>query len=127
MSKVEIVPATSADIAEFTTMLYGEPSRVKMRVRALAGKIDGRVVAVGGIEIRPDGTRVAFFDRSDEISKYPITMHRAARMVMDMAAKLGVKKLVATASDHPAAKRWLARLNFEPQNIDGNIVYVRDF
>jgi hypothetical protein len=129
MPRVTIEPATAEDIKEFTANFYGEVVPIRMRVRALAGKVDGRVVAIGGIAFAEDGmTRIAFCDLSDEARLYPLSMHKAARMTMAMAMKLGIKRLVATTeTNHPAARRWLERLDFSPRMVGGVRVYVRDF
>jgi hypothetical protein len=120
--------ATEADFAEYTRMLFGQPSPVPMRTRAFVARLDGRILGIGGIGFMPDGTRIAFCDLTKEAYKFPVTMHKAARRTMDLAMKLGIKRLVATTeTNHPAAHRWLARLDFAPTMVNGIKVYVRDF
>lgn len=74
-----------------------------------------------------DGTKIAFCDLTDEARRYPVTMHRAALKTMALARELRIRRLVATTeSGHPAAERWLLRLGFEPREICGKKVFIRD-
>ena len=124
MSKVIVRPATAEDFANYTASVFGEVKPVPLRARAFAGVVDGRVIGIGGIGFAPDGTRVAFADLTDEARKYPVALHRAAKMTLDLAARLGCKRLIATASDHEHAVKWLLRLGFKHTRFSGIDSYV---
>jgi hypothetical protein len=126
-SRVVLAPATEEDFAQLTAALYGEPQRLKYRAIALAAKLDGRLLGIGGVTFTPDGGRWAFCDLTEEAYRYPVAMHKAARETLRIAKERGIRRLVATAtSGHPAGDRWLRRLGFVPRDVKGVTVYVRD-
>lgn len=125
---IDIGPATEEDFAQFTAARYGQPVRLQHRAIAVAGRLDGRVLAIGGVTFTPDGGRWAFCDLSDEAFRYPKTLHKAALQTLRMIGERGIKRLVAsTTTAHPAGDRWLRRLGFVPRDVNGVTIYVRDF
>ena len=127
MAKVEIAPASREDIKAAMRLFSGREWEIPVRVVAFAGKIDGRVIGVGGIAFRPDGHRAAFCDVGEEGRSYPIALHRAALMTIAAAKKAKVKRLIATTrSMHPKSPHWLIRLGFRVETFDGGVFYVRD-
>lgn len=127
MGKIELTPATEADCREAMRMFSGQERPIPMRVAAIAGRMDGKLLGVGGILFRPDGFRVAFLDVGDEGRRYPVALHKAALKVIEMAKQAKVRRLVATSFGmHPKSPRWLIRLGFRAQALDGGTAYVRD-
>lgn len=126
-ARVEIGAATEEDFVRFTTERYGAAAPLQHRAIALAARLDGRILGIGGVTFTPDGGRWAFCDLSEEAYRYPVAMHKAALMTMRLAKERGIRRLVATAlSGHPAGDRWLRRLGFVPREVKGITVYVRD-
>lgn len=82
----------------------------------MTGRVDGKVIAVGGIAIYPNGGRVAFCNISDEGRRYPLSLHRGAKMVLQEAKKFGIKRIVVEADgrNHDKTPAWIARLGFVP-------------
>ena len=127
MARVELVPATEEDCREAMRMFSGFESPMPMRVLAIAGRVDGKLLGVGGIAFRPDGFRVAFLDVGDEGRGYPVALHKAALKVIEMAREAKVHRLVATTTSmHPKSPKWLIHLGFRVEMFDGGMVYVRD-
>lgn len=103
--------------------LLAEP--LPCRVRAIAGEIGGEVVAVGGLAYQPDGAVVAFLQAGECARRYPVSLHRAALMILAEAKRLRIPRIIAIADeDVEPARRWLARLGFAPDNIDGQEVWT---
>ena len=123
--KVEIVPATRADIEKAMIALYGQVYPIHVRMIAFVGKIGDEVLGFGGIAFMPDGIRMAFCDVGDKGRSHPVALHRAAKMTMDAAVRYRVGKLYATIRGmHPKSPRWLQKLGFIPEIIGGELVYV---
>lgn len=119
MKRITLRPATRAD---FDTML-AEP--LPFRVRAIAGEVDGEILGVGGLAFPPNGNAIAFLQASTRARDYPISLHRAALKMFAEARHLRLPRLVATAETGiEPARRWLARLGFEPTKIDGHEVWT---
>lgn len=117
--KAELRPVTPDDVLQFV----GEPSPYRMR--GLAGVVDGEVIGLGGIALLPDQTAIAFVHLSDEARKHPILLHRAALTTLADAKARGIRKIIAMADDdQPAAERWLIRLGFRREEIEGMKVYT---
>jgi topoisomerase IA-like protein len=113
MARMTISPTTPADVEEFK---HATPP---YRIRAVTGRVDGRIVGIGGIAYLPDGTVAAFLEATDEARKYAVTLHKTA-----LRSLKGYRKLVALCDPEiEAAPRWLKRLGFEP--VDGLEVYVK--
>lgn len=112
-----ISPTTPADVEEF------KQQTPPYRIRAVTGRVDGRIVGIGGIAYLPDGTVAAFLEATDEARRHAVTLHREARKVLSEAARAGHRMVVALADTSiEAAPRWLKRLGFEPV---GQEVYVK--
>ena len=127
MSTVTLTPATREDFAELAARSEHTPMIPPVRVVAIAGKVDGKVIAIGGIAFWPNGTKQAFADIGEEARKYPIALHKAALAVIELAKKHNCKQLRAVA-DEPkvVAEKWLMRLGFEPVWVGTDVNYVRE-
>jgi RimJ/RimL family protein N-acetyltransferase len=116
---VALRPARQAD---FLTLCTGP---LPCRVRAIAGEIGGKVIGIGGLAYWPDGTIMAFLQKDDNAGRYPLTLHRAALMILAEARRLRIPRITAIADDNvEPARRWLERLGFEPTTIDGQEVWI---
>ena len=119
MSRVVLRPATRAD---FDAML-AEP--LPYRVRAIAGEVDGELLAIGGLAFQLDGTVTAFLQASEIARDYPVSLHRAALEILSEARRLRIPCVMAEAeAGVEPAQRWLTRLGFSPAHIDGQEVWV---
>lgn len=111
--------ATEADFAGFVEL------PLPYRVRAFAAVEGERVLGVGGLAYLPDGTVGAFVHADDEARKHRIAAHKAGLRAMAEAEALGLKCVVAMASEEvEAAERWLLRLGFAPEVHNDATVYV---
>lgn len=127
MASPELRPATREDIVAAFLHLYGKEQPVPLRVLAKTGRIDGKVVAVGGIAFYPSGARLAFCDISDEGRKYPLSLHRGAKLVLKEAKRFGVKTVVVLCGDdvHEKTPNWLKHLGFRLDIVgEGRLAYV---
>lgn len=102
------------------------PKLPPVRTIALAAKVEGRVIAVGGVAMFPNGMNIAFTDISDEARKYPVSIHRAGLKAIALAKKQGIKHLTTSGMSNPASERWLLRLGFHRVETDGAPIYVAD-
>ncbi|HXI76103.1 MAG TPA: hypothetical protein VNH21_03150 [Steroidobacteraceae bacterium] len=117
--RVTFRPTIPADIPFLTNRPL--PSRIQ----AITAEIEGRIIGLGGFAFQPDGTVIAFAEISDEARKYPVAIHRAGLMAMDLIARSRRQFVVAEAQPgNPAAERWLLRLGFTPTEIMGRKAYV---
>ena len=125
--KVEVGPATERDFEDLSARSQHTPARPPLRVMAIAGRVDGRTIAIGGVMFHPNGVKHAFADIGDEARKYPIALHKAGLAIIELAKAQKVKQLVAVSDDlNEAAERWLLRLGFVPVRIGAEINYVLD-
>ena len=125
MSRVVLAPATAADFADLAARSPNTPPLPKAQTIAIAGKIDGRVIAIGGVCFLPNGQRQIFADVTDEARAHPIALHKAALETIALAKKYRVKRVTAVAAEPlEAAERWLLRLGFRREA--GSINYVLD-
>jgi RimJ/RimL family protein N-acetyltransferase len=129
MTKMTLRPTMLADLPH----VVGEP--LPWRIRAITALADDRVIGIGGVAFPPGGPAIAFVQfapapdgGSPEARRYPVTLHRAGLMAMDMIRASGIGQVIATAdAGNPAAVRWLKRLGFaraERQDIEGRILFV---
>lgn len=110
-------------IAEDLPHVIGED--LPHRIRAITALAGDQVLGVGGIGYRPDGTVIAFVAMLDEARKYPVAIHRAGLLAMEMIRGSGVPLVVAEAqANNPAAEPWLLRLGFKPREISGQRAFV---
>lgn len=120
-----IRPATKEDVARATAHLYGQEKTPPVRVLAYVGEVDGRVICVGGVAFYADGQRIAFCDIDDEGRKYPLSLHRGAKMAIAAAHRFGVRKIIVCQKGmHEKTPRWLAHLGFRPMQVAGEMVYA---
>lgn len=124
IGRVTLTPATRDDFAELAIRSANTPDTPPVRVLAFAGKVDGRVIGIGGIAFFRNGQKVAFADITDEARKYPIAVHKAGLKTLALAKQYGVKKLVATGESHEASERWLLRLGFRKEIVGEVTDYV---
>lgn len=121
MANVTLRPTESSDWAQVAS----EP--LPFRIRAMSAEVDGRVIGIGGLAFQPDGMVVAFVQLAADAKRYPVALHKAALATIDMAARLGLKRLYALCdSDIEAAERWLRRLGFVPLKIGDRTFADRD-
>ena len=99
--KTEIRPATAADLREF----YG--ATPPQSVKAIAGLLDGRVVAVAGLAYGSDFPTV-FSDFKPEALRFKVSIYRGARMLTQMLKGLPAVALSRCSDD--GAQRLLERL-----------------
>jgi RimJ/RimL family protein N-acetyltransferase len=126
-SPVTLRPATQAD---FIAMFGAPPQH---RARALAAEIDGRLVGLGGLALVTPGESdacefwVCFMRATDELRARPVALHRAGLRMIDEAKRLGIRRLVALAEPGiEPAERWLRRFGFAPEEVNGEIIFVRN-
>lgn len=127
MTNPEIRPATREDVLEAFRHLYGKDCGIPTRFLGYTGRVDGKVIAVGGIALEANGARVAFCDISDEGRAYPLSLHRGAKIVLKQAKKLGIRRIVVLESEevHPKSPAWLARLGFKRGMVaEGRPAYI---
>ncbi len=117
--RVELRPTVAADLPHVIDV------PLPHRIRAITAIAGGDVLGIGGIGYRPDGTVIAFVAMKDEARKYPLAIHRAGRMAMDMIRATGLPLVVAEAQENnPAAERWLLRLGFRKCTIGGREAFA---
>jgi RimJ/RimL family protein N-acetyltransferase len=106
--RIAIQPATNEDIASFM-------GPVPCRVRALVGKIDGRIIGIGGLCYLPSGDVGIFSTLTDEFRQHKFALHRAGLLLMRMAREMGLKRIVGMLDETRAdvSARWLERLGFQ--------------
>lgn len=81
----------------------------------LTGETDGgALLGVGGITSLQNGQMMMFSELTPEAAKHPVSLHRAALLVLKEARSRGVRALYACAdlNRSDAAERWLKRLGF---------------
>lgn len=113
-----IRPAVPADFDQF-----GE--RPPARVKAWVMEHDGEVLGIGGLLSLPNGTWAGFLDlKAQAATRFPKSLHRAARAFLEEQRRVGVRCITATADlqASSAAERWLLRLGFCKAN--GTEVFV---
>lgn len=112
---MKVRPATRDDIEAFSDL----PD--KPTLRAWAGEVDGKIVALGGFAFS-HGRWFGFVDLTDEARKHKFTIARAAKMVLSEAKRQGIKFIYAEADpNEPGARRWLASLGF---TVDPRTLYL---
>ncbi len=116
--RVEIVPATPDDVRE----VIGRTP--EYRVRALAGRAEGKTLAVGGVAFLQDGP-AAFVAMKPGARKYPVAIHRAGKAAIKLFREIGLKRVVAMKEDGvEPAERWLRRLGFEAVEVNGIQAFI---
>lgn len=122
----ELRPATRADVEAAFNHLYGETRAVPVRFFGYTGSVDGKVIAVGGIALYPSGARIAFCDISDEGRRFPLSLHRGARLVLKEARRLGIRRIAVGLEDnHEKTANWLAHLGFKSEMVaEGQQAFV---
>lgn len=127
MTNPELRPATREDVVAAFKHLYGTDKEVPVRIFAYTGRVDGKVIAVGGIALYANGARIAFCDVSDEGRAYPLSLHRGAVMVLKAAKRLRIGTIVVLEGDdvHAKTPNWLAHLGFRRGTlIDGTKAFI---
>lgn len=109
MTAPEIRPATARDFVAF----YGAPPATT--VRAYVADLDGDILGIAGISFH-GSLLIAFSDIKPEMRKFPITIMRGARKVLDMTR---APILAYPDPDIEGAPRLLERLGFV--NLDGTV------
>lgn len=117
--RVRLRPTVADDIPSLTS----DP--LPARIQGITAEVDGQVIGLGGLSYRPNGTVIAFAWISETARKYPLAIHRAGRMAMDLIRGSRLPMVVAEAEPgNPAAERWLERLGFVARDVSGQCVYV---
>jgi N-acetylglutamate synthase-like GNAT family acetyltransferase len=107
--------ATREDIEAFS------PMRNKPTLLALAGELDGKIIALGGAAFS-QARWYAFCDLTEEARKHKMHIARSAKRFLADARGLGIKYVYAERDPmEPTAERWLASLGFE---IDPRTAYL---
>ena len=105
--RVAFTPATPED---FAALIRSQPVA---RVRAIAARLEGELLGVGGFLYQRDGTVWASMAIAPRGRGFPAAIWRAGVMGMRMAERLGLREVLAVADkDQPAAGRYLERLGF---------------
>lgn len=109
-------------IRAITALIHADPSRTTLGDGSVCGD---KVLAIGGIGYRGDGTVVAFMAANPEFRKYPRAIHRAGIMGMKLIRDSGVKLVLAEAQEgNAAAEPWLLRFGFRPVETGGHRAFV---
>lgn len=109
--RVSFRPTVAADLALITHEPL--PHRIKAITAVIPDDEGERVIGLGGIGYRPDGTVIAFAQFTDAMRKYPAAVHRAGLLGMGIIRRSGAPIVVAQAQPgNPAAERWLERFGF---------------
>lgn len=104
---MRVRPATRQDIEAFSDV-PGKPT-----MRAWAGEIDGRVVALGGFAFS-NGRWFGFCDLTEEAREHRFTIARAAKQAFEEARRQGIRFIYAEAdTKEPGSVKWLTSLGFE--------------
>lgn len=115
MKPITVRWVTAADIDAFYD---GHPEFLRRHtVTAMAGEVDGAVVAIGGVA-HTHGVLVAFYDYVPEARPYKVALVKAARRLI---ASIPENRLVVAQADpgEPGAARWIESLGFVPLNSSG--------
>lgn len=110
--EVQFVPAT----AELVTAFYGHPPVTTLRAHAAV--LDGRVLGIGGISYEA-GTLVLFSDPGPEMRARRRDMVRAFRCLEAVVREIKGPMKAIVGEGEPAAERLLARLGFQPTDVEG--------
>lgn len=91
----------------------------------ITGRVDGQIVAYGGIHHYSDGRHWGFLSVFDERYRSPVLLHRIAVGILNTAKSVGISVYVmCDTAAHPRAEAWLRRLGFrdlEPSEWDEGI------
>lgn len=99
--------ATAQDIDDFSDM------KRKPSVKAWAGVVNGRIVALGGLAF-VGGRWIGFCDLDEDARQYKMTIARTAIRILDEAKAQGIRFIYAEADkDEVTARKWLKSLGFE--------------
>ena len=94
------------------------------RVKAWTATVDEKPIAIGGVAFHPGGP-IGFIEGFHEARRFPLSYTKAVRRFLAEARGQGVGRIIAEASTEvSSAGRWIERLGFEPQEIDGKRVYL---
>lgn len=108
MKSPELRPARKGEIEAFT----GKPLEHSMR--AIVADLDGEILGWGGLVYSRGRIASAVMDMKPLGARYPVTAHRAGKMVMKMAERLGLEEVAAIREKkYPNSEKWLRLLGFE--------------
>lgn len=118
-SKIDLQPATPADVEEF----YGAPSLYSCR--AIIARLDGKPVGLGGV-YRVGKNMVVFTEIREEMLPYKKDILRACRMVLEIINKYTMVVAYADPA-HPTADTFGSHFNFYKTGVavDGREMRVR--
>lgn len=119
MTRIVFRPTVAADLPRVTT------EDLPHRIRAITALDDDRVLAIGGIGYRPDGTVIAFMAANPQFRKYKAAVHRAGLIGMKLIRDSGAKLVFAEAqAGNAAAEPWLLRFGFRAVEVGGHKAFV---
>jgi len=82
-------------------------------------ELDGRIIGIGSIVYQRGAMHGIRLDIKGEARAYRVTMHRAAKQLLAMAEKNGIRALAALRdAGEPNSAKWLKRLGFEHASND---------
>ena len=122
-ARVEIVPATERDFLDYTARYSEGPMLPPVRVVALAARLEGTTIGLGGIAFMKNGVKLAFADISDEARKFPVSIHKTGLAVIALARKHNIKRIIATSTTVENGGRWLLRLGFRKEEASEGVAY----
>lgn len=115
---ITVRPTIEADLPALTS----EP--LPYRIKAITGLIGDKIIGIGGIGFRPDGTVVALAELSDEARAHKYTLHRAAKKFLAEVKAMGIRELITFAEPNvPCAENWLRHLGFQPVTRNGETIW----
>lgn len=106
--EITVAPTVAEDVPQVI-------AKLPFRIKAMTAKRGDEVVAIGGLAFMPGGAVGAFLQVRDgfEVSRYPVTLHRVARKILEDARQMGLRRIVAISDNNiTSAIPWLERLGF---------------
>tara|TARA_R110002074_G_C12558458_1_gene667616 strand:- start:13966 stop:14334 length:369 start_codon:yes stop_codon:yes gene_type:complete len=111
-------PATQRDLVSF----YGEAPA--QSVRAVVADLGGEIIAVGSLVYLSGSVMGLRMEIKPEMRRYKVSLHRGAKMLLDMAKRAGIPAVAAVRdAREPRSSQWMTRLGFEhvSDNQDGEV------
>lgn len=90
----------------------------------MVADLDGSIIAVGSLVYQAKSIMGLRMEIKPEMRRFPIALHKGARMLLDMARAAGIPAVAAMRdASEPRSSQWLVRLGFEhlADNEDGEV------